>query len=176
MGRNEALAFWVNAYNALVIHNVNNNPGMKKPTDVAGFFDKKKFPVAGRSLTLNQIENDVIRPMFNEPLIHFGLVCAAESCPPLIPTLYTGGNVISLLRKNTTAYLGDSRQNSFDPDSQRLEVSKIFDWYRADFGGNDDGIVAFVKKHAPTALKEQLENADDIALTFREYNWKLNGK
>lgn len=176
MGTNEALAFWVNAYNALVIHNVNSNPGMKRPTDVGGFFDRKRFKVAGRSLTLNEIENEVVRPTFREPLIHFGLVCAAKSCPPLVPTLYTAGNVRSLLRKNTVAYLGDRTQNRFVEESNTLELSKIFDWYREDFGGNDAGIIAFVKEHAPSSMKEQLEGAGSITLAFREYDWTLNGR
>ncbi len=176
MSTNEALAFWINAYNALVIKNVNDHPGMKKPTNVSGFFDRTKFKIAGESLTLNDIENKVIRPKFNEPLIHFGLVCAARSCPPLIPQLYTSSNVRSLLAKNASDYLGNEAQNSFDPATGTLKVSKIFEWYIADFGGNNEGIIAFVKKHAPDSMSGEIAKAESVNVTFKEYDWTLNSK
>ncbi len=172
MSTNERLAFWVNAYNALTIKNVNDNPGLKKPTDVAGFFDKKKFSVGGKSLTLNQIENDVIRPTFNEPLIHFGLVCAARSCPPLINTAYTAGNVRSKLAANARAYLADTKQNRFEDG--KLCLSKIFDWYKVDFGGNDAGLIAFAKQYGPESMKTGLQ--DDTPVMFNEYDWTVNRK
>lgn len=176
MSTNEALAFWVNAYNALVIKNVNDNPGMKKPTNVNGFFDRTKFTVANQSLTLNDIENKVVRPKFNEPLIHFGLVCAARSCPPLVPQLYTSSNVRSLLAKNATSYLADATQNSFDPASGTLRVSRIFEWYIADFGGDHNGIIAFVTKHAPDSMADEISAAESVTVVFNEYDWRLNSR
>ncbi len=174
MSQDEALAFWVNAYNALVIRNVNDHPGTKNPLDVKGFFDGITFSVAGRSLTLNDIENKVIRPTYNEPLIHFGLVCAAVSCPPLISTAYTGANVRSTLRSNAEKYLGDSKQNRFDAASGTLWVSKIFEWYIADFGGSTEGIVTFVRKHAPADMAAKIEAAKNVTVKYNEYDWTLN--
>lgn len=176
MSTNEALAFWVNAYNAMVIKNVNDNPGIKQPLDVSGFFDAKKFRVAGRSVTLNQIENEIVRPTYREPLIHFGLVCAARSCPPLIRTAYTASNVRSQLASNARAYLADSKQNRFDPATGTLALSKIFEWYKEDFGGNDAGLIAFAKKYGPAEMKQGLEAAENPTVTFLEYDWTLNKK
>lgn len=172
MSTNEKLAFWVNAYNALVIKNVLDNPGIKQPLDVPGFFDKKKFTAAGRSVTLNQIENDIIRPTFREPLIHFGLVCAARSCPPLINRAYTAANVRSQLAANARAYLADTKQNRFADGT--LYLSKIFEWYKADFGGDEAGLRAFAKQYGPASMKDGIQDATPVA--FNEYDWTLNGK
>lgn len=176
MSTDEALAFWVNAYNALVIRNVLDHPRITNPLDVPGFFDKITFRVAGRTLTLNDIENSVIRPTYDEPLIHFGLVCAARSCPPLIPSAYTGSNVRTKLAENARAYLADTRQNRFEESSGTLWVSKIFEWYRVDFGDSDAGIIAFVRAHGPEDLRRRIAAADNLTVKYNEYDWTLNGK
>lgn len=174
MSKDEALAFWINAYNALVIRNVLDHPGTKNPLDVKGFFDAITFNVAGRTLTLNDIENKVIRPTYQEPLIHFGLVCAAVSCPPLIPTAYTGANVRSTLRANAEKYLADTKQNRFDAATGTLYVSKIFEWYIADFGNSQDGIVEFVRTYGPADMVSKLGAAGNVKVKYNEYDWTIN--
>ena len=170
----EQLAFWINAYNALVIRNVLDNPGMKRPTDVKGFFDGKKFKAAGRMVTLNDIENKIIRPQFKEPLIHFGLVCAARSCPPLLPKAYTGATVRRLLADNARAYLA-SQYNGYDRAKNTLTLSKIFEWYKEDFGG-DAGIRRFAKEYGTREMKEGLAAAPNAKLAFMEYDWTINSR
>lgn len=176
MSTDGQLAFWINAYNAMVIKNVNDNPGIKQPLDVAGFFEKKTFTVAGKSLTLNDIENNIVRPTFKEPLIHFGLVCAALSCPPLIPKAYTAENVRSLLAENARKYLADTKQNKWDAKTKTLSLSKIFEWYKVDFGDNDAGLIAFAKQYGPESMKSGLEAAGSPKVKFLEYDWTLNKK
>jgi hypothetical protein len=172
LSTDEQLAFWMNAYNALVIRNVLDNPGMRRPTDVKGFFDGRKFRVAGKSLTLNDIENSMIRAKFNEPLIHFGLVCAARSCPPLGNRAFTGRTVRAQLARNAAAYLA-SPYNRFDASRNRLEMSKIFEWYKGDFGG-DAGIREFVKKYGTAQMKSGVSSS--TAVGFMEYDWTLNAR
>lgn len=170
---NARLAFWINAYNALVIRNVVDNPGISSPMDVPGFFDKHTFTVAGRSLTLNQIENEIIRPEFNEPLIHFGLVCAARSCPPLEPTAYTAAHVRARLADNARAYLA-SQFNQYDAASNTLRLSQIFEWYKKDFGGSDRGILDFVRKYGPASWKDKVNESTTVQ--YLQYDWTLNAK
>ncbi|MGE3801849.1 MAG: DUF547 domain-containing protein, partial [Candidatus Kapaibacterium sp.] len=170
------LAFWVNAYNACVISNVIAHPKIKGPLEVDGFFDKVKFDVAGQQLTLNEIENTIVRPTFKEPLIHFGLVCAARSCPPLIPKAYTEANVREELAANARNYLADKKQNRFDAKSGKLSLSKIFEWYKADFGGDDAGLIAFAKQYGPEEMRAGLEKAKKVTVAFVEYDWTLNGQ
>ncbi len=171
--RDEQLAFWINAYNACVIKNVLDHPGMKKPTDITGFFDATKFRVAGRLVTLNNIENDIIRPTFKEPLIHFGLVCAARSCPPLVNKAYTGTNVRQTLRQNATRYLA-SNSNRFDVGTKTLWLSKIFEWYAGDFGGTT-GTMKFVGQYGTAQMKSAIAGGG-VNVKYLEYDWTLNGR
>jgi hypothetical protein len=169
---NERLAFWINAYNALTIRNVIDHPGIRRVTEVTGFFDKKKFSVAGRSLTLNDIENTIIRPQFKEPLIHFGLVCAAVNCPPILPRAYVGRTVRKDLAENARAYLASS-YNRYDARTGTLHLSKIFDWYKEDFGG-EAGIRKFVAKYGTAEMKKNVTASTPIA--YLEYDWALNSR
>lgn len=87
----DRLAFYLNAYNALVIKAVVDRwPQISSVRKIDGFFDRLSYQVGGRQLTLNQLENRVIRPTFKDPRIHFALVCAARSCPPSRPPLSRG--------------------------------------------------------------------------------------
>lgn len=173
LSHDEILAFWINAYNACVIKNVIDHPGIKKPTDVKGFFDQIRFTVARRSVTLNNIENDIVRPAFNDPLIHFGLVCAAQSCPPLLSTAYTGATIRTMLRQNAVRYLAGS-DNRWDASSKTLWLSKIFEWYAADFGGRG-GIVSFVSRYGTTRMKEGVK-AGQVTVKYLDYDWTLNSR
>ncbi len=173
MSPNEQLAFWINSYNALTIRNVLDNPAMKRPIDVKGFFDATTFRVAGRTMTLNEIENDVIRPRFHDPLVHFGLVCAARSCPPLRPSAYTAAHVRARLAENARDYLA-SEYNHYDPTTNTLRLSQIFDWYREDFGGSETDLRAFAKKYGPPSWKDAIN--DHTLIEFIDYDWRLNAQ
>ena len=91
---NDKLAFYINAYNALTIKNVLNHYPIDSPMDVEGFFKEKKFKVAGMELTLDELEHKYVLPIDNA-LPHFGLVCAAVSCPKLLNKVYIGENVLN---------------------------------------------------------------------------------
>jgi hypothetical protein len=172
LSSDDRLAFWINAYNALVIRSVTDHPGIRRPLDVAGFFDARRHSVAGGSRTLNQIEHDIIRKEFKEPLIHFGLVCAAVSCPPLLSEAYAGRTVRARLSENARRYLASS-QNGVDRARKTVQLSQIFEWFREDFGG-DRGLQAFVRAYAPKAFVDVLNDGGRIE--FRPYDWSLNGK
>ena len=82
-------AFWINAYNLLVIDGIVTGYPIKSPLDIPGFFDKKKHSIGGKSLTLNDIENKMLRAEFpGEARFHFVLVCAGLGCPPIIDMAY----------------------------------------------------------------------------------------
>ena len=79
----ERLSFYSNAYNLTVIKAVVLNYPLNSPQEVMGFFETQKHLIADRYMTLNQLENEIIRPQFKDPRIHFALNCAAQGCPPL---------------------------------------------------------------------------------------------
>ena len=104
--RGEKLAFYLNAYNALVIKSVLDRLPLRSVKTARGFFDGTSHKVAGRSVTLNDLENKIIRPLFKEPRVHFALVCAARSCPPLMARAFKAKTLNRDLDRLTRAFLG----------------------------------------------------------------------
>lgn len=162
--RGEELAFWINAYNAFTIKMILDNYPLKSITDLHGGkpWDVKWISLNGQKLSLNQIENDIIRPKFNEPRIHFAVNCAAKSCPPLMNRAWTAENLESSLEKQTTDFINNSRYNSISRN--RVAVSRIFDWYAADFGE----LIGFLQSYSKTPI------SDEARIEFLEYDWSLN--
>ncbi len=161
--RNEALAYWINAYNAYTIKLILKNYPVAKITDLNGGkpWDAQWITLAGKKYSLNDIENKVIRPTFKEPRIHFAVNCAAKSCPPLANKAFTAENLNSMLEQRTKAFV-NSNLNTITKD--KLILSNIFNWYKEDFGG----VVAFINKYS-TVKADQ-----NASISFNEYNWALN--
>jgi len=127
--RKKALAFWINAYNANTIKLILKNYPVKSIMDLHNGkpWDVKWINIDQRKLSLNNIENDIIRPKYNEPRIHFAVNCAAKSCPPLLNKAWTASNLNSNFERQTKAFVNNSKYNTIS--SGKVEVSKIFDWY-----------------------------------------------
>ena len=160
-----SLAYWINAYNAFTIKLILKNYPVKKITDLANGkpWDEKWIKLGAQTYTLNNIENDIIRPTYEEPRIHFALNCAAVSCPPLANKAFTKENLEAMLTARTTAFLNSSAN---DLIGNPIKVSKIFDWYKEDFGV----LPIFINKYSTKKV------AAKVAVDYKDYDWKLNGK
>lgn len=163
-------AFWLNAYNILVIKNVINHYPIAKPLDVDGFFDKIKFKVAGSSLTLSDIENKKIRPTYKDARVHFALVCAAKSCPPIANYAFTPSNVEAKLDALTRVAINNPYWTKVNSSARTVKLSKIFEWYKEDFVAGGKTIMQFVNKYRNKPIPS------DYKQTFYTYNWSLNVK
>ncbi len=164
MSRKEKLAFWINAYNAYTIKLITDNYPLGSITDLEGGkpWDKKWIKLNGKTLSLNNIENDIIRPQFNEPRIHFAVNCAAKSCPPLLNRAWTAKNMEANFEKQTKAFVNSSSFNQIGGSS--ATVSKIFEWYAVDFGD----LITFLNKYSSTKLDA------GASISYKDYNWSLN--
>ncbi len=162
-------AFLINSYNILVIKGVIENYPIKSPLEVKGFFDQKKYNVAGELLTLNEIENKKIREVFKDPRIHFALVCAAQGCPKLIPEAYFPSELNGQLKKKTLEELNDNQFIRVNDDQKNVKVSEIFKWYNEDFGGSEN-VISYLNKFRSESIPE------DYTLDYYEYDWSLNVK
>lgn len=170
------LAYWINAYNALVLWAFASDypEGKDRLGGLLGrgnFFYRRKFTLGGEKFTLARIENDVIRKGFPEPRIHFALVCASESCPWLARDAYTAANLDEILDRETRRFLNQERNVSMDAGKQILTLSKLFDWYGGDFGRTPEDILSFVARYR--------KDADTLttrrwAIRFFHYDWSLN--
>ncbi len=164
--KNEKLAYWFNLYNASTVHLVATNYPVKSIKDINGGKPwDKKFIKSGTNLySLNDIENKLVRPNFNEPRLHVAFNCAAISCPSLLNAAFTPTKLNSQLNSLSKKWINDSSKNKITADE--IQISQIFDWYKTDF---KTGVITFINTHS-TAVKAN----SDAKITFMEYNWSLN--
>lgn len=163
------MAFYIDAYNALVIRSVIDNGRPRSVLDVKGFFNAQTHTVAGSSVTLDALEKKHLNPFAKDPRTHFVLVCAAVGCPILEPTPYAGSDLEARLDAATRRYL--AAPTGGQVSDGRLRLSKIFDWYKGDFGG-PEGVVKFALRHLPAAERKQAGARPKVE--FIDYNWTLN--
>lgn len=183
------LAFWLNAYNAYTLKLVADHFPIRSIHDLAtggriiGFvirrtpWDIAMAEVNGKLLTLNQIEHEMIRARFSEPRIHFALVCAALSCPPLRREAYEAGRLAEQLDDQGRRFLGDPTRNRFDPSARRAELSRVFSWFAGDFGGTREAVFSYVARYAPKDAQPSL-HAEPATwrLGYTPYDWGLNAQ
>ncbi len=170
LSKAEKKAFYINAYNIITIHQVAENYPIKSPQDVKGFFDQKKHKVAGESLTLNALEKQKLLEPYGDPRIHFVVVCAAVSCPPLADFAYQADQLDQQLDKKTKQAMNDPKFIRVMDDKKQVQISKIFDWYKNDFTKNNKSALAFINKYRDKKIP------DSYQVGYYEYNWQLNAQ
>lgn len=168
--RNEALAFWINLYNAATVRLILDHPGIRSIRDIDDAWGGVIATVDGVALSLGDIEHGIVRPAFKEPLAHYALNCASIGCPSLAAAPYFGAALDAALDAAARDYVNDPRGAAIE--NGKLVASKIYGWYEADFGGDDGAVIAHLKKFAAPELVEQLERATKIS-KYR-YDWSLN--
>lgn len=176
--RKARLAFWINAYNALTISGVLKHwPGIKSvqnPYPDFGFFKRKDYVVGGKKVSLNEIENEIIRPRFEDPRIHAALNCASVSCPPLAPFAFVPDRLDEQLDERMRAFARDRTRNAIDPKAGTVKLSQIFNWYADDFKAAG-GVAAYLRTYLDEADAAAVKKAEAAGkLEFLEYDWGLN--
>lgn len=132
-----------------------------------GFFTKNLWRINGKKVSLNDIENKMLRPL--DVRVHFTINCASTSCPPLLPQVFNAANVNEKMDQATVAFLKDETKNQFDREKDEWRLSKIFDWYKEDWQ-DEAGLVAFIHKYRPDLEGWQPDDIDHL-----DYDWSLNG-
>ena len=161
----EQLAFHLNAYNAWILHEAVAKYPTKSVKDLAfTFFMGNRITVAGTKMSFNTLEKDIIRPRFAEPRVHFALNCASRSCPPLRAEPYSAAKLDAQLDEQARLYVNS--EHGVKPEGDGAVLSKIFDWYKEDFGG-DAAVAAFLKKY-------RSGKSDFKKISYQDYDWGLN--
>lgn len=187
--KSEQLAFLINAYNAYTIELIlTRYPKLDSIKDLGSFLRspwKKKFvPLLGETRSLDDIEHGMIREkgVYNEPRIHFAVNCASIGCPALLNDAFTGAKLAQQLEAVTRAFLADRSRNRYNLKTGRIEISKIFDWYREDFesGWHDwhslnQFLAHYADSLADTSDAKNKLVAGSAKIRFLDYDWKLNG-
>jgi hypothetical protein len=171
--RNEdKLTFYINAYNATVIKNVLNHLPINSPMDVDGFFDKIKHTIAGKEITLDELEHKYGLKI-ETTLSHFGLVCAAVSCPKLINAAFESESVYEQLEINAKAFLNDPTKNKLDRENKILYLSEVFKWFKDNFV-KKYGSLKEMAIHLMNESDAKFLNENEITIKYMRYNWQLN--
>ena len=201
LSRDEKLAFFINIYNALVIH---GNIALGFPKSVYSrykFFNNAQYLIGGHSYSLQDIENGVLRsnrkgvgmlkkpfskndPRLefilspHEPLIHFALVCGAKSCPPI--KTYSPENIMKQLELSTTSFLESNDGCRVNTETNMIGLSMIFKWYKEDFGANEDEVLNWVENHMADSSKKNdmlsIMEKKTFKLVYLTYDWNVNEK
>ncbi|KAB7615308.1 DUF547 domain-containing protein [Amylibacter sp. SFDW26] len=178
LSKDAQLAYWANLYNAQTVDVILDNYPVEsirkikdRPFDL-GPWEDKRLTVNGKELSLHDIEHGIVRPLWsNEPRIHYILNCAAAGCPNLGQKAYTGQNIQQSLHDAAIAYVNDPRGVTVSANG-RIIASKIYSWYKDDFGGSNEAILNHIRKYADDDLKAALRGKKRIAKY--EYDWSLN--
>jgi hypothetical protein len=182
LSNDDRLAFLLNAYNAYTLKLIVDNYPVESIRDVVGGafvplvntpFKVEFVTIGGEVTTLDDVEHGTIRKEFDEPRIHFALVCAALSCPPLRDEAYTGDRLDQQLDEQARRFLSNDAKNRVPLDDDAIGLSKIFSWFKSDFGGNDRALQVFLAPYFHGDVRSKLEqSAYDV--DFLPYDWSLN--
>lgn len=180
------LAFWINAYNALTLKLIVDHypvetirsitpaggptvPRLNDPWHV------KVGEVGGEIRTLDEIEHDIIRTRFNEPRIHFALVCAAVSCPRLRREAFVGSRLDAQLDDQARLFLHAESKNAIPAPNETVRLSRIFKWFGGDFGEDTDALQRVLAPYFDGGIRQKLRDAA-YDVDYLDYDWALNAQ
>ncbi len=180
--RNEQLAYWINVYNAYTIQLLNSRrerTSIRDINKVLGVTLKSPWaePIVRadrRTLTLDDVEHEIIRKQFKDPRIHVALVCAAMGCPPLRSEAYDASRLDAQLDDQARRFLAQTAKNRVDVKSGTVYGSPIFTWYREDFGGTLQGVGDFWAKYLPAGPEQELVRRGSFKWVDTDYDWRIN--
>lgn len=162
--KEDKLAYWINAYNALTIDLILRNPNVNSIKDIKNPWNQRLWKLGDNWYDLNEIEHKILRKM-EEPRIHFAIVCASVSCPKLQNQAFVGSNIDSQLNRATKEFLNDPTKNVIT--NNNLKLSKIFDWFSKDFKQNGT-LIDFLKRYS------DIEISPKASISYKVYDWNLN--
>ncbi len=193
--KEQRLTFWINGYNAFTIQAIierypitsRSFVGLLFPQNsilqIAGVWSELVFDIAGQRLTLDQIEHEILRKKFVEPRIHFAIVCASRSCPPLRSEAYRPDILERQLDDQTREFINDPQRGvKRDAKRKRISISKIFKWFKEDFTEGLHNVSNHTKQDIspllayirPYYATRQLQDTLDVRVTYLFYDWRLN--
>lgn len=163
-------AFWINLYNALTVDVVLDHYPVRSIRDIDEPWKTPRVSVEGKRLSLDEIENQILRKRWRDPRVHYALNCASTGCPSVMPKAFTGETLEDMLSQGAHDFINHPR--AVMADGGKLRLSQIFDWYKRDFGASEADILKHVAGYADAPLKRKLDGIDTI--DGYDYDWSLN--
>jgi hypothetical protein len=171
----EQMAFWINAYNAFTLRLILDHYPLKSIKDIGSKIKiplvntpwaVRFFSIGSERMSLDNIEHGILRKKFDDPRVHFALVCASISCPALRNEAYTAAKLESQLDDQGHDFLNNPAKNNISKSNAQL--SRYFEWYRSDWTSNKQSVVSWVNKYSVTKIDAK------TPISYLEYNWNLN--
>jgi len=173
----QQIAFLINAYNAYTLRLILDHYPVKSIKDIGTLFkgpwDQPVVHLFGRTLTLNTVENKILRKNYSEPRIHFALVCAAKGCPPLRAEAYVANRLDEQLDDQARQFLANAQKNRVDASGRTVYLSPIFKWYSEDFEKKSGGVLQFLKPYWSDKERAAVATGD-FRIRYTDYVWSLN--
>jgi hypothetical protein len=181
--KTQQLAFLINAYNAFTVDLIlSKYPDLQSIKDLGSFLSspwkKEFFSLFGEQHHLDYIEHELIRApgVYNEPRIHFAVVCASIGCPALRNEAFIADKLNDQLEDSMRRFLADRSRNRYNPATGKLEVSKLFDWYGDDFGSLKSVLARYAELLADDPQQQQRIRDGEAGIVYLDYDWGLNDK
>lgn len=162
--REKKLTYYINLYNAATVKLILDNYPLTSITDIKKPWDKKWIKYGGEFISLGEIEHKILRKM-NEPRIHFALNCASFSCPKLLNEAYTEDKLDQQLDMAAKEFINDPSRNIISEN--KVQLSKIFKWYKKDFE-NNGSLISYLNQYLKSSI------SPDTNIEYIKYNWSLN--
>jgi len=177
LGRDEKLAFLINAYNAFTLRLILDYYPLKSIKEIPGAkrWDAKRWHLASKTLSLNEIEHEQIRPKFSEPRVHFALVCAAIGCPKLRNEAYRGDRIEAQLEDQTRYVHSHDRWFRYRSGSRTVSLTQLYNWYGSDFRQVAGSVLEFAARYSQP-LKAALKRGVKLQINWLDYDWTLNDR
>lgn len=171
--RQEQMAYWINAYNAYTVQLIVRNYPTKSIKDIQrglpfvnSVWDLKFIRIQGFTYDLNNIEHNILRPVFKDARIHAAINCASYSCPRLLNEAYTAQHLETQLENAMRSFVNDPLRNQIAAEKAR--ISEIFKWFKGDFMRDADSVREYLNRYSKVKLTDKTE------ISFLDYQWRLN--
>ena len=175
--RPEQMAYWINLYNALVVRLVIHHYPIASIREIGSKqgapgrpWDETLLEVEGVPLSLHDIAHRILRPIWQDPRVHYALACGAVGCPNLQPEPFEAENLDGQLSEAAMAYINDRR--CIRITEGRLALPSIYRWYRDDFGPTDRDVINHLMAYAEPGLAMRLQRFETISEDG--FDWRLN--
>ncbi|MBK6997452.1 MAG: DUF547 domain-containing protein [Lewinellaceae bacterium] len=169
------MAYWINAYNAYTVQLIMQHYPIESIKDIKrglafvnSVWDIKFIHIQGFTYDLNNIEHNILRPVFKDARIHAAINCASYSCPKLLREAYTAANLDTQLDASMRSFVNDPLRNHISVE--KAQISEIFKWFKGDFERDAGSVRAFLNRYAEVKLNDKTD------IGHLDYSWKLNDK
>jgi hypothetical protein len=177
--RAHELAYWINAYNAFVMRGVVDGYPTRSVRDLGvlyGFFRRKEHTAGGVKMSLLHLEDDILRKKYQDPRIHFAIVCASISCPFLNRDAYTGEKLEEQLERAARDFINQRRSLTINAPANQVTLGAVFGLrdYAKDFEATGVSLLDYVRRYANPENRRALDALKSPRIKFYDYDWSIN--